>query len=164
MLQFTLKSIEDLEKDAISLEARLQSSSSDSDVDFKTLSASLTGSRTQLVTLHTQAESLTNKIERVVLERRKRINEIKRYQSLLIDLEQWLGEAQATLTTEIRLTSVQIVRDQIRASEVRPVTLRVRSQLNNNNIYYLESGEGPEGEISPAGAPTEGGGTVCRVH
>ena len=72
------------------------------------------------MTLHTQAESLTNKIERVVVERRKRISEIKRYQSLLIDLEQWLGEAQATLTTEIRLTSVQIVRDQIRASEVRP--------------------------------------------
>ena len=120
MLQFTLKSIEDLEKDAISLEARLHSSSTGSDVDFKTLSASLTGSRTQLVTLHTQAESLTAKIERVVVERRKRITEIKRYQSLLIDLEQWLGEAQATLTTEIRLTSVQIVRDQIRASEVRP--------------------------------------------
>ena len=71
------------------------------------------------MTLHTQAESLTGKIERVVVERRKRITEIKRYQSLLIDLEQWLGEAQATLTTEIRLTSVQIVRDQIRASEVR---------------------------------------------
>ena len=89
-------------------------------MDFKSLSASLTGSRTQLVSLHTQAESLRNKIERVVLERRKRINEIKRYQSLLIDLEQWLGETQATLTTEIRLTSVQIVRDQMRASEVRP--------------------------------------------
>ena len=74
------------------------------------------------MSLHTQAESLTNKIERVVVERRKRISEIKRYQSLLIDLEQWLGEAQATLTTEIRLTSVQIVRDQIRASEVRPDT------------------------------------------
>ena len=118
-MQFTLKSIEDLEKDAISLEARLQSNSSASDVDFKSLSASLTGSRTQLVTLHTEAESLRNKIERVVLERRKRINEIKRYQSLLIDLEQWLGETQATLTTEIKLTSVQIVRDQMRASEVR---------------------------------------------
>ena len=119
LLQFTLKSIEDLEKDAISLEARLQSSSSASDVDFKSLSASLTASRTQLVTLHTQAESLATKIERVVVERRKRIGEIKRYQALLIDLEQWLGEAQATLSTEIRLTSVQIVRDQIRASEVR---------------------------------------------
>ena len=118
-LQFTLKSIEDLEKDAISLEARLQTSSSASDVDFKSLSASLTASRTQLVTLHTQAESLATKIERVVVERRKRIGEIKRYQALLIDLEQWLGEAQATLSTEIRLTSVQIVRDQIRASEVR---------------------------------------------
>ena len=118
-LQFTLKSIEDLEKDAISLEARLQTSSSASDVDFKSLSASLTASRTQLVTLHTQAESLATKIERVVVERRKRISEIKRYQALLIDLEQWLGEAQATLSTEIRLTSVQIVRDQIRASEVR---------------------------------------------
>ena len=118
-MQFTLKSIEDLEKDAISLEARLQSNSSASDVDFKSLSASLTASRTQLVTLHTQAESLATKIERVVVERRKRISEIKRYQALLIDLEQWLGEAQATLSTEIRLTSVQIVRDQIRASEVR---------------------------------------------
>ena len=116
------------------------------------------------MTLHTQAESLTNKIERVVVERRKRISEIKRYQSLLIDLEQWLGEAQATLTTEIRLTSVQIVRDQIRASEVRQHKLRIRTQLKHNNIYYLESGEGPEGEISPAGAPAEGGLAVCRVH
>merc|ERR1712241_210996 len=127
LVQFTLKSIEDLEKDAISLEARLQSSSSDSDVDFKTLSASLTGCRTQLVTLHTQAQSLSAKIERVVVERRKRITEIKRYQSLLIDLEQWLGEAQATLTTEIRLTSVQIVRDQIRASESLEKDLKARS-------------------------------------
>ena len=103
--------------EAIKLEQRLQSSGL-SDVDFKSLSASLTACRTQLVTLHTKAEAQKNRIERLVLERRKRITEIKRYQALLLDLEQWVGEAQATITTEIRLTSVQIVKDQVRASQV----------------------------------------------
>ena len=118
-----MKSIEDLEGEAISLEKRLQSSGL-SDLDFKSLSASLTGCRTQLVTLHTQAEAQRTKIDRFVVERRRRVGELKRYQSLLIDLEQWLGEAQATISTEIRLTSVQVVRDQVRASQV---SVRLRS-------------------------------------
>ena len=103
--------------EAISLEKRLQSSGL-SDVDFKSVSATLTGCRTHLVSLHTQAESLRTRMERCVGERRRRISEIKRYQSLLIELEQWLVEAQATITTEIRLTSARVVRDQIRASQV----------------------------------------------
>ena len=83
-----------------------------------TLSANLTSCKTKLVTLHTEAENVHSKIERYRDERRKRLNEIKRYQTLLIDLEQWLGEAQSTISTDIKLTTVKIVRDQIRASEV----------------------------------------------
>ena len=134
MFQFTLKSIEDLESEAISLEKRLQSSGL-SDLEFKSLSASLTGCRTLLVTLHTQAEAQRTKIERSVLERRRRITELKRYQSLLIDLEQWLGEAQATISTEIRLTSAQVVRDQVRASQV---SVRVRRTFFFISVQSLE--------------------------
>ena len=83
-----------------------------------TLSANLTSCKTKLVTLHTEADNVHSKIIQYRDERRKRLNEIKRYQTLLIDLEQWLGETQSTISTDIKLTTVKIVRDQIRASEV----------------------------------------------
>ena len=73
------------------------------------------------MTLHTIAETQNSKIERFKAERKKKVNEIKRYQAMLIDLEEWLGEAQGTIRTDIRLTTVKIVRDQIRASEVRTI-------------------------------------------
>ena len=131
--------------EAISLEKRLQSSGL-SDVDFKSVSATLTGCRTHLVSLHTQAESLRTRMERCVGERRRRISEIKRYQSLLIELEQWLVEAQATITTEIRLTSARVVRDQIRASQVSILsgfgssldTRRTNSSASIHNIFLAE--------------------------
>ena len=118
-MQYTLKTLEELESEAISIEARLQKMPSGSDVDMLALSATLTGNRTKLVTLHTQAEAQKGRIDRYMTERRKRIAELKRYQALLVDLEQWLGEAQATISMEIKLTSAKVVRDQIRASEVR---------------------------------------------
>eukprot|EP00092_Neocalanus_flemingeri_P009172 GFUD01009873.1.p1 GENE.GFUD01009873.1~~GFUD01009873.1.p1 ORF type:complete len:2234 (-),score=822.51 GFUD01009873.1:392-6148(-) len=127
VVKYTLKTLEELETEAISIEARLQKVPSSNNVDMKSLAATLTGNRTKLVTLHTQAEAQRARIERYMMERHKRINEIKKYQTLLIDLEQWLGEAQATISTEIRLTSVKIVRDQIRASESLEQDLRVRS-------------------------------------
>jgi hypothetical protein len=57
-------------------------------------------------------------------------------QSLLVDLELWLTETQATIATEIKLTSVQVVKEQIRASQVsqtKPHTLEIRS-------YFVPSG------------------------
>jgi hypothetical protein len=51
-------------------------------------------------------------------------------QSLLVDLELWLTETQATIATEIKLTSVQVVKEQIRASQVsqtKPHTLEIGS-------------------------------------
>merc|ERR1712106_884791 len=133
VVKYTLKTLEELETEAISIEARLQKVPSGNDVDMSSLAATLTGNRTKLITLHTQAEAQRARIERYMTERRKRISEIKRYQTLLIDLEQWLGEAQATISTEIRLTSVKVVRDQIRASESLEQDLRARS----NQLEHL---------------------------
>merc|ERR1712013_550085 len=127
IVQYTLKTLEELESEAISIEARLQKMPSGSDVDMLALSATLTGNRTKLVTLHTQAEAQKGRIDRYMTERRKRIAELKRYQALLVDLEQWLGEAQATISMEIKLTSAKVVRDQIRASESLEQDLRSRS-------------------------------------
>lgn len=131
-MQYTLKTLEELESEAISIEARLQRLPSGSDVDMLSLSATLTGNRTKLVTLHTQAEAQKSRIERYMTERRKRITELKRYQALLVDLEQWLGEAQATISMEIKLTSAKVVRDQIRASEVRVWS---RNSVSANNYF-----------------------------
>merc|ERR1712045_135293 len=108
------------------------------DIDFKTLSADLTTCKTKLVTLHTIAETENSKIERFKAERKKKVNEIKRYQAMLIDLEEWLGEAQATIRTDIRLTTVKIVRDQIRASETLAEELQSRSHQLENMIRDME--------------------------
>merc|ERR1712045_438353 len=120
LIQFTMKSVEDLEIEADKIEKRILDFNHE-DIDFKTLSADLTTCKTKLVTLHTIAETQNSKIERFKAERKKKVIEIKRYQAMLIDLEEWLGEAQATIRTDIRLTTVKIVRDQIRASEVRKI-------------------------------------------
>merc|ERR1712061_932992 len=108
------------------------------DIDFKTLSADLTTCKTKLVTLHTIAETQNSKIERFKAERKKKVNEIKRYQAMLIDLEEWLGEAQGTIRTDIRLTTVKIVRDQIRASEALAEELQSRSHQLENMIRDME--------------------------
>lgn len=130
LTKYTLKSLEDMEKDAIKLEGRLQTLTPGPDT--QAMSASLTGTRTSLVTLHTQAEAHTARIARYKRERMKRVEEVKKYQSLLIDLEHWLVETQRTITTEIRLSSVKAVKDQIRASETLEQDLRVRErQLND---------------------------------
>jgi hypothetical protein len=119
-----------MEKDAISLESRLQTLTPGPDT--QAMSASLTGTRTSLVTLHTQAEAHTARIARYKRERMKRVEEVKKYQSLLIDLEHWLVETQRTITTEIRLSSVKAVKDQIRASETLVQDIGVRErQLND---------------------------------
>ena len=115
--KFVLKSIAELEVEADRIAKQL-SESQNQDIDIMTLSASVTGCKTILVSLHTTAENHKAKMERCKSERKKRIQEIKKYQTLLIDLEQWLGESQSTISTEITLTSVKVVRDQIRASEV----------------------------------------------
>ena len=87
-------------------------------MDRQTLAASLTSCRTRIVTLNTQALASKGRLEGYMAERKKRVLEIKRYQALLVDLEAWLGEAQSTISSEIKLTSAKVVRDQIRASQV----------------------------------------------
>jgi len=52
---------------------------------------------------------------------------MKKYQNMLIDLEQWVLEAQATIRTEIKLTNANIVREQIRAKKTLEADLQTRS-------------------------------------
>merc|ERR1711884_608315 len=137
LIQFTMKSVEDLEIEADKIEMKILDFNHE-DIDFKTLSADLTTCKTKLVTLHTVAENQNSKIERFKAERKKKVNEIKRYQAMLIDLEEWLGEAQATIRTDIRLTTVKIVRDQIRASETLAEELQSRSHQLENMIRDME--------------------------
>merc|ERR1712198_728894 len=127
VVQYVLKTVNGLETDAKKLEQTL-SESRNQDIDFTTLSANLTGCKTQIITIQTSAENLKSKIERHQSDRRKKLNEFKRYQSLLIDLEQWVGEAQSAISTEINLTNVKVVRDQIRASEILQQELLMRAK------------------------------------
>lgn len=159
-MQYTLKTLEELESEAISIEARLQKMPSGSDVDMLALSATLTGNRTKLVTLHTQAEAQKGRIDRYMTERRKRIAELKRYQALLVDLEQWLGEAQATISMEIKLTSAKVVRDQIRASEVRVWP----GQTFSANLLFSEFRARFTFPFYTARASTEGDSETSRIR
>merc|ERR1719232_2546686 len=138
LVQFTLKTIGDLESEANRIENELMEEKN-TEIDFVTLSANLTSCKTKLVTLRTKAENIHSKIKRYRDERRKRLNEIKRYQTLLIDLEHWLGEAQSTISTDIKLTTVKIVRDQIRASEVLALELKSRSLQLEEMIREIDN-------------------------
>merc|ERR1712176_1016763 len=138
LVQFTLKSIGDLETEANRIEKELIEEKNN-EIDFMTLSANLTSCKTKLVTLHTEADNVHSKIIQYRDERRKRLNEIKRYQTLLIDLEQWLGEAQSTISTDMKLTTVKIVRDQIRASEVLALELNARSSQLEGMIGEIDN-------------------------
>ena len=46
------------------------------------------------------------------------MEEVRRYQSLLMELEDWLSRTQTSLAADIQLANADVVRDQIRASEV----------------------------------------------
>merc|ERR1712083_978518 len=115
VVKYALATLEELETEAGSA------------VDRQTLSASITSCRTRIVTLNTQALASKGRLEGYMAERKKRVIEIKRYQALLVDLEAWLGEAQSTISSEIKLTSAKVVRDQIRASQTLEADLRSRS-------------------------------------
>merc|ERR1712227_87593 len=141
MVQFFLKSIAELEIEADRIAKKL-SESSNQDIDIMTLSASVTGCKTQLVSIHTMAENHKTKMERCKSDRKRRIQEIKKYQTLLIDLEQWLGESQSTISTEITLTSVKVVRDQITASEILEEELRTRTEQLKNMIEDIGKFQG----------------------
>ena len=115
-----MATLEELEKEAQTAEVKLaQETEAGAAVDRQTMAASLTSCRTRIVTLNTQALASKGRLEGYMAERKKRVLEIKRYQALLVDLEAWLGEAQSTISSEIKLTSAKVVRDQIRASQVR---------------------------------------------
>ena len=130
--QYALATLEELEKEAQSAEVKLaQETEAGAAVDRQTLAASLTSCRTRIVTLNTQALASKGRLEGYMAERKKRVVEIKRYQALLVDLEAWLGEAQSTISSEIKLTSAKVVRDQIRASQVR-----VRSCVTSLVVFY----------------------------
>merc|ERR1719234_675221 len=118
VVKYALATLEELEKEAQGAEVKLaQETEAGAAVDRQTLAANLTSCRTRIVTLNTQALASKGRLEGYMAERKKRVIEIKRYQALLVDLEAWLGEAQSTISSEIKLTSAKVVRDQIRASQ-----------------------------------------------
>jgi len=128
VVKYALATLEELEKEAQTADVKLaQETEAGAAVDRQTLAASLTSCRTRIVTLNTQALASKGRLEGYMAERKKRVIEIKRYQALLVDLEAWLGEAQSTISSEIKLTSAKVVRDQIRASQTLEADLRSRS-------------------------------------
>merc|ERR1712096_278043 len=64
IIKYVLKTIEDLEAEAINIEAKLQQLPPGTEVDKLSLSAGLTACRTRLVTLHTEAETKHTQVER----------------------------------------------------------------------------------------------------
>merc|ERR1711962_1578117 len=139
VVKYALATLEELEKEAQSTEKKLgQETERGAAVDRQTLAASLTSCRTRIVTLNTQALASKGRLEGYMAERKKRVLEIKRYQALLVDLEAWLGEAQSTISSEIKLTSAKVVRDQIRASQTLEADLRSRSGQLDHLLKEVE--------------------------
>jgi len=97
-----------------------------SSADAGQLSAELSGLVTRLVNLETAGIARRSRLETYVKQRRKRIEQVKKYQCVLIELESWLEEAEATLSSDIKLTSAAQFKDQIRAAQLLEEDLRLR--------------------------------------
>jgi len=137
VLKFTLGKLEDLNKDATAIEQKIQSADKETSTvlsqgDKQQLSAQMTGIRTQLVRLETQLSGRKGRVDTYLTHRKKRVQQVKKYQALLIDLEVWLTEVQVSLNNDLQLTSLKVVRDQIRGCQVLEEDLRLRvSQLGS---------------------------------
>ena len=117
----SIETLDKLSSTADDLEARIASERErepSAETDLLELGSDVTAAKTQLVAARTAAEKCRVASERCLGERRRRAKELKDYQALVLDLEQWVLGAQGQLGAEIKMASVKAVRDNIQVAEV----------------------------------------------
>ena len=82
------------------------------------MSSQVTAAKTDLVKSKTAAEKLRGQLELGLEERRKRNGELKKFQGLVSDLEQWLLSVQGQLGAEVKMANIKAVRDNLKVNEV----------------------------------------------
>ena len=111
-----METINKLEEASSNLEKEIQRNVEEP--DSLILSASITSCKTQLVTLRTDSECQLTKNERSKKEKSRRLADLKRYQSILSELDTWLVTTQTSISSQIEISSVKIIKEQIRSCQV----------------------------------------------
>ena len=93
--------------------------------DVQRITAEIARARTSVVTLKTEAETHAQRLERYAKDKQRRLQEVKDYNALLVDLEAWLREAQVAVDTEMKLSKKLILKD-IRIIEVKLIFMNHR--------------------------------------
>ncbi len=130
----TLESLGHLESVADDLDASLRKGGHHDGLpglDVASLRADLLRSKTDIISLRTDAERLLSMVERYVAERRKRSEEISRQRTTTLrEIELWLNRAREKTGREIKMYSPDDVANNIKINEVRRTSTR-------DNTYIL---------------------------
>ena len=86
--------------------------------DARNLDGQLTAARARINALSALAERAKLKTETYRAGRKKRAEDLKAYQNIILDLEHWLLDAQGKLGAELKLTNVKAVRDHLNGNKV----------------------------------------------
>eukprot|EP00088_Acartia_fossae_P056153 TRINITY_DN65363_c0_g1_i1.p1 TRINITY_DN65363_c0_g1~~TRINITY_DN65363_c0_g1_i1.p1 ORF type:complete len:187 (-),score=63.14 TRINITY_DN65363_c0_g1_i1:68-628(-) len=151
VIEFVLTKIEELIAETKSIENKIEDLPSDRQTDKQNLAVELTRSRTQLIRLEGEAKHKRSDLESYMKERRKRIEDIKMYQGILVDLEVWLEDVLKQLNADLKLTDLRIVKDQIRGCQVLEEDLRQRvDQLSvlSGSVANLTADAGAAPDVS----------------
>merc|ERR550534_78663 len=108
LLEMNSEQLDDLEPRLLDAESQIRSLVDDPEADM--LLATVAGLRTRHVTLESQAKRYKQKIQDAVKDQSQRDEELQSYQSLLNDLDHWVGSARNKLKTELpKFTSIKAV-------------------------------------------------------
>lgn len=107
-----------METSADDIESRMRAVPEPERQELGELETTLKGLKAAIAQDKTTADKIRMSVENYVNERRKRNDEIKSYHNMLVDLEQWLLEAQGSLGAEIRMYTIKSVRENMKRHKV----------------------------------------------
>ena len=117
--KISIETLDRLETKSLEVEETIKKAPEELELDVENLSKDVAEAKTSAVILRRDADKLRTLVEAYIRERRRRNEEIKQYQSLILDIEQWLLETQGRLGAEVKMSSIKAVRETLKGNEVR---------------------------------------------
>ncbi|TRY78862.1 hypothetical protein TCAL_15308 [Tigriopus californicus] len=112
--KITVDTLDAMESSADDIANRMNAIPEQERQELGELETALKGLKLAIVQDKITADKIRMSVENYVNERRKRNDEIKSYHNMLVDLEEWLLEAQGSLGAEIRMYTIKAVRENMK--------------------------------------------------
>ena len=117
MTKVSIETLDALDAEADDLTRRLKGSAV-TEIDLDVLKSDVHASKSSIVQLRTDAEQLRAMVEEYVGQRRRRREEVKKFQSTVVEIQQWLNQTRTTMCKEVKIYSIEDVNQNMRLNEV----------------------------------------------